>query len=354
MFEVFIIIICLILNALLAGSETAFIAVNKPTLRKLGRQGDIKAQQLLLLRENPERTLSTIQVGITFVGAFAAAIGGAGAEELISPRIIETFGLNEFIAELISLMIVVIPLTYVSVVVGELVPKSLALRRPLFIAYLAAPWLQKISVLISPVVSLFEWSTKRILSSFPQKHVMAEEMPHEGSGVELNVLSAPNRQYVFNLLKIEKTSINEIYVDWSDVVYADAHQTHDQIEHIIISSGHTRLPVVRDNDVVGILNAKEFLAFQKTGQSNWHSLLRPAYNIDVKMPILSALRLMQEKRLHMAIVYDGANKAGIVTMEAIFEEIIGDIYDEEDDGTLSRILSTASFKGKHIKRDYHQ
>lgn len=352
MVEVFIIFICLIINALLASSETAFIAVNKPTLRELVRQGDQKAKQLLLLRENPERTLSIIQVGITFVGAFAAAIGGAGAEEMISPWIVQTFKLNEFIAEIFSLILVVIPLTYVSVVIGELVPKTLALRRPLFIASIAAPWLQKISTLISPLITLFEWSTKKILNSFPQKHVISEEHVQENSPIELNVLSASNRQYVFNILKIEKTTLKEIFLNWSEVIFIEDHQTQEQIENTIISSGHTRLPVVRNHEVIGILNAKEFLAFQKTGQINWQTLLRPAYNIDVNVPILSTLRLMQEKRIHMAIVYNDKNKVGIVTMEAIFEEIVGDIYDEEDDGTLSRIINSISFRGKHIKRNY--
>lgn len=349
MIEIFIIFLCLIVNALLAGSETAFIAVSKPTLRELEKRGDLKAKQLLYLRENPERTLSIIQVGITFVGAFAAAVGGAGAEEIISPWLVTTFQLNEVIAEIFSLIAVVLPITYISVVIGELVPKSLALRRPLFIAYAAAPWIQKISVLISPVITLFEWSTKKILNSFPQKHVEAEESMQESSLGELNVLSAPSRQYVFNIFKIEKTLVKEILVRWSEVIYLEYSQTQEQIENTIISSAHTRVPVVRNNDVVGILNAKEFLAFQKTGNTNWQSILRPVYAIDVNMPILSALRLMQEKRIHMAIVYDGANKVGIVTMEAIFEEIVGDIYDEEDDGTLSRILASASFKGKHVK-----
>ena len=343
MFEIIVIVICLIINAFLAGSETAFIAVSKPTLRELVKQGDSSAKQLLSLRENPERTLSIIQVGITFVGAFAAAIGGAGAEEMISPWLISTFRLNEFVAELLSLSIVVIPLTYISVVIGELVPKTLALRRPLFIASKAAPWLQKFSVLISPIISLFEWSTKKILNSFPGKALVSEELTHEIP------LSGPNRQYVLNLYKIETTTIREILVNWSEVIYVEEHQNQEQIENTIISSAHTRLPVLRNNQVVGILNAKEFLAFQKTGQSNWQSLLRPAINIDVNMFILSALRLMQEKRIHMAIVYDGTNKVGIVTMEAIFEEIVGDIYDEEDDGTLNRILSSAAFKGKHLR-----
>lgn len=351
MFEIFIILICLIINAFLASAETAFISVSKPTLRELVKQGDLRAKQILLLRENPERTLSIIQVGITFVGAFAAAIGGAGAEEIITPWIIANFQLNEFIAEIISLILVVVPLTYVSVVIGELVPKTLALRRPLFMASVSAPWLQKISVLISPVITLFEWSTKKILDSFPQKHVISEDHTQEGQSVELNILSAPNRQYVFNILKIEKTTVKEILVNWSEVIYLENHQSKEQVENTIILSAHTRLPVVKNNEVIGILNAKEFFAFQKTDQANWQPLLRPAFNIDINMPILSALRLMQEKRIHMVIVYDGKIKVGLVTMEAIFEEIVGDIYDEEDDGTLNKILNSVSFKGKHISKN---
>jgi putative hemolysin len=339
MIELIIICVCVVINALLASSETAFIAVSKPALRQLVKEGNPGAKQLLTLRENPERTLSIIQVGITFVGAFSAALGGAGAEEFISPWLIQTFNLNEFLAEILSLALVVIPLTYVSVVLGEIVPKTLALRRPLFIAFLAAPWLQRISILLSPVIGLFEWSTKKILNAFPQKHVKSEEPAQETPTVELNILSAPNRQYVFNILKIENTLLREIYLNWSDVNYVEDHQTQEQIESTIIASAHTRLPVIKNHEVIGILNTKEFLAFQKTGRTDWQTLLRPAYNINVNMPILSALRLMQEKRIHMAIVYDGNHKVGIVTMEAIFEEIVGDIYDEEDDGTLQHILA---------------
>lgn len=346
MFECIAIVLCLVINALLACSETAFIAVSKPALRELVKSGNHKAAQLLELRENPERTLSVIQVGITFVGAFAAALGGAGAEEIISPWIIRTFGFNESIAEILALTSIVVPLTYISVIFGELVPKTLALRRPLSLATSAAGSLKTISNLISPIVTLLEVSTKAVLNLFPQKHVSSEEP----ANIELELLSEPNRQYVLNIMMIQKTTVNEIFVPWIDVVSIQNDHTRELVELAIISSGHTRLPVVKGDEVIGILNAKEFLAFLKTEQLNWQSIIRPAYGLDVHTPILSALRLMQDKRIHMVIVYHNNTKVGIVTMEAIFEEMVGDIYDEEDDGTLTRILSSAAFKGKYIKR----
>jgi putative hemolysin len=344
MLEFIIIILCLTINAFLACSETAFIAVSRSALRELVRQGNEKAKILSSLRENPERTLSVIQVGITFVGALAAAIGGAGAEETLTPWLVINFEINESFAEIVAMLAVVIPLTYISVVFGELVPKTFALRRPLFLAFKTGPWLHFISRFIDPVVTVLEWSTKKIVNLFPPEHMEHEELSQQESPIGLNVLSAPNRQYVLNIFKIEKTTVKEVLVGWSEVTYLEDSQTLQQVESIIISSAHTRLPVVKANEVIGIINAKEFLAFQKTGQTNWLSLIRPLVKIPINMPMLSALQVMQERRAHMAIVYAGNTKAGIVTMEAIFEEIIGDIYDEEDDGTLKRILNSIHFK----------
>jgi putative hemolysin len=344
MIEFTIIIICLILNALLAGSETAFIAVSRPTLREMTKQGNEKAKLILSLRENPERTLSVIQVGITFVGALAAAVGGAGAEEKIAPWLAEHFKINQTLAAISAMLIVVLPLTYISVVLGELVPKTFALRRPLYLASLSAPWLYLISRFINPIVTVLERSTKQIVKFFPKQHMVYEEQEQPDFSMELDILSPPNRAYVLNIFKIEKTTIKEILVRWSEVIYVEDTQTADQVENTIISSGHTRLPVVKNQEVIGIINAKEFLAFQKTGQTNWLSLIRPPTKIPDNIPILSALEILQKKRAHIAIVYSGTTRTGIVTMEAIFEEIVGDIYDEEDDGTLKRILDSIHFK----------
>ncbi|MBN9378577.1 MAG: hypothetical protein BGO14_08785 [Chlamydiales bacterium 38-26] len=343
MLELTVIIICLFLNALLASSETALIALNKPTLKALSKQGNEKAQQLLDLRENPERTLSTIQVGITFVGAFAAAIGGAGAEEALAPWLHTQFNLSEAMAELLAILIVVIPLTYATVVFGELVPKTLALRRSMHVASLSATWLQAASRILNPIVSLLEWSTKKIVNFFPAKHTKEEENERENDSSILESVSSQNRQYIMNMVKIERTSIKEIFVPWREVAFIEAPQPILEVEKIVISSGHTRLPVLKNNQVIGILNTKEFLAYQKSGKTDWMGLCRPVVTVQESSWILTALRLLQDKRAHMAIVFKGNQKTGIVTMEAIFEEIIGDIYDENDDGSLKKILSSVRF-----------
>lgn len=346
MIEIGVIIICLILNAVLAASETAFIAVSRPTVKEMVKQGNKEATLLLLLRENPERTLSVIQIGITFMGALAAAVGGASADEFVAPWMVSHFEISKVLAEILSILLVVIPLTYVTVVIGELVPKTFALRRPLFLASKAAPWLYLAGRILGPIATVFELSTKKIVNFFPKKHIVQEEMAPSEILLEKGILQPKNKQYVVNILKIETTIVEEIMVEWKEVISVESSQSIEQVESVIISSGHTRLPVVKDNDVIGIINAKEFLAFQKTGRKTWSSLLRPALKIADNSLIISALQLMQEKRTHMAIVYKGPAKTGIVTMESIFEEIIGDIYDEDDDVNLKGILDSINFKKK--------
>lgn len=336
MLEVAIIIICLTINGFLAGSETSFIALNRQTLRNLIKNGDEKAKLLLQLRETPERTLSVIQIGITFVGAFAAAIGGAGAEESISPWLIKNFGITDTLAEIIAIFFVVIPLTYASVVLGELVPKTLALRRPIYVARLTAPWLNFIDHYIGPIISIFEASTKKILDLFPKRHTTSEEK--EIPSIE-DMLTPLNKQYIMNMVKIERTAIREIFLEWKEVSFIDVKNSVQEVEITLLTSGHTRLPIVKNGQVIGILNSKEFFAFIKTGKSEWVSLCRQTVSVQETTTILTALRLLQQEKAHMAIVYMGSIKTGIVTMEAIFEEIIGDIYDEDDDGAIRKILS---------------
>jgi putative hemolysin len=167
--ELIIIGFCLALNAFLAGAEMAFVIIPKSLLRRLKRSGDVRAAKALELRRRPERTLSVIQVGITLVGVLGAAVGGAGAEESISPLLMAKFGASENTAEVLSVVLVVIPITYLSVVIGELAPKGLALRHPARLILMNAGWLYWFDRALSPIVSLLEGSTKLFMRILPGK-----------------------------------------------------------------------------------------------------------------------------------------------------------------------------------------
>ncbi len=343
MIEIGIVTLCLLANALIAGAEMAFVAVSRPSLRELVRQGHKKADILLRLRERPERTLAVMQIGITLVAALAGAVGGAGAEEQLSP-LFESLGVSEGTADMLAIGIVVVPLTYFTVVIGELIPKTLALRHPLTVGLAAAPWLSFFEYVLGPLVTVFEWSTKsflRLLRLTTASQGGGRGEDSQSTTVELGLLSSQHRQYVMNLVDLERKHMKDIYLPWAQVVKADVRLSAREVETTLLASGHTRLPVLDGERLMGILNAKEFFALHASGSEQWLSLVRPAVELQDHLPLLAGLKLLQDRRVHMGIVYSQQVRVGIVTLEDILEEVIGEIYDEDDDGALKAILTAS-------------
>ena len=340
MAEFIVIIICLALNAVLAAFEMAFVSLPKMDLLKAAKQGSKAAENLLRRRENPERTLSVIQIGISLVGALAAAVGGAGATEILEPYLVNKWQVNRFLAEALAILLVVLPLTYLSVVFGELVPKTLALRHPTKIALRGARWLSIADRLLSPVISVLEWSTKTLVRFlFPASKKAASTSE---STVELDLLSPVHQQYVLNLARIENKLIEEMMIRWEDVDRIHMNDSMEKITSTIFSSGHTRLPVVdENNNITGILHTKEFLAFRDSGAQDWATIIRVAPRVRGKNSALGALRLMQNSKSHMVMIYSEVGRLqGILALEDIIEEIVGDIFDEDDDGRIQKLLAS--------------
>jgi len=293
----------------------AFVTVTKPQLRKLAKTASSPATRILSLRENPERTLSIIQIGITLVGMISAAVGGAGAEESFAPIFEQRFGMSERASEGLAIVLVVIPLTIFSVVLGELVPKTIALRSPLKISLLGARWILLADRLLSPLVTFLETMTKFVLKLLPKR---ASEMPSAGSQIELEHLSAPTQQYIANIVETETRKVREVMVPWSAVSTISVTADRSSVASAAITSGHTRIPVVE-----------------------WHGIIRPVLYLKESEYALAALRLMQSKRTNMCIIVDqNSRPIGIVTLEDIIEEVVGDLFDEDDDGRVRKILSS--------------
>lgn len=337
--EIVIISICLFLNALLSAYEMAFVTVSKGALRNLAKEGNPDALRLFSLRENPERTLSIIQIGITVVGVLSSAVGGAGASESIEPYIRSRFSIGEGAAEFIAISLVVLPLTYLNVVVGELTPKSIALKNPLKITLLGAKWLFIADRALAPAVDLLEWSTKQILRLFRAKS------PAPGAGgettVEIDALPQHHQQAILNLAHLETRRAKDILLPWKSVDYIKISDSMESVVPVIFASGHTRLPVVDEGGaVVGILHTKECLALRETGNRDWKAIVRPILVIQPQDSTLSTLRQMQKNKSHMAIVMAGKESLlGIVTFEDISEEIWGDLYDEDEDSRIRQVFA---------------
>lgn len=342
MFELIVIFVCLTLNAMLAAYEIAFVSVPRPELRSLAKAGNKKASSLLKLRESPERTLSIVQIGITLVGAVAAAIGGAGAGENIEPYFMNTLGFDETSAEAMSIILVVVPITYLSVVLGEIVPKTLALRNPTKIVLFGAKALFLTDKILSPVVSALEWSTKQILKFFPLKPKKVSEAEEEGS-INIERLSPTHQFLMWNLAGIEKKKIKDILLPWRYVTHIQKAASDEEVLSVIIKSGHTRLPVKDREQVIGFLHTKEFIALKESGITSWQSIIRSPLIVQADDSILAVLRLFQSQRYHMAIVMDAyGNHQGIVTLEDLLEEIVGDIFDEDDDNKIQKLYTRKS------------
>jgi putative hemolysin len=338
MMELIVIGICLLLNALFACFEMAFVTVSKAHILSLFKKGSRAAGLLLRQRDNPERTLSVVQIGITLVGMISAAVGGAGAEEMIAPVLQSRFGFSENLAEGLSIALIVLPLTYLSVVLGELVPKSIALRFSERVALGGARWSAIAEKVLAPFVWVLEVSTKIVLRLLS---LSKSELPHGTGmgGVDVEGLSKQAQQYILNLAHVEQRRVADVMTPWGKVQTVDIEDKLEAVRDRVIHSGHTRLPVVGGKEVLGLLHTKELFALMHAGDSDWTSLVRPVVVLQAADAALSALRQLQGQRSHLGVVFSSMKlPLGIVSTEDVIEGIVGELFDEDDDGTLKRLL----------------
>lgn len=330
MVELIVIVICLILNAILSCVEMAFVTVSKPLIKQMASTGSVPAARVLKLRQNPERALSVLQIGITLVGAISAAVGGAGAEEALGPYFVRTLEVDSDTAEMFAIAIIVMPLTYVSVVVGELVPKSLALRFPLKFALLGGVLLVALDRLFAPFVYLLEISTKLITQIFFVR-LTPEKTFDPAREVDLDPLSDAHKQYVFNNIDVTKKTIKDIMIPWDKVVKVDYSEHHYSVLEKIRQSRHTRLPVIKEGVVIGLLHTKEFVSEHEISKIDWTELIRTILTFNSNELILNALKKFQQNKSHIAVIMKDGEPIGVVTVEDIFEEVVGEMYDEDED-----------------------
>ena len=344
MFQFSIVLLCLMLNAILSCIEMAFVTVPRPLLKKLAEKGSLPALRVLNLKKNPERVLSVLQIGITLVGAISAAVSGAGAEEHLSPILMNRFLWSEQLSDFVSIAVVVLPLTYFSVVIGELVPKSLALKYPLKFSLWGGMLLIIMDRVFSPFVFVLELST-RFLTQFIFAKFKSETVGEVSEGIDIDGLSDSHRRYVLNLIEIDKRKVKDVMLGWEHVSRLNFTDHYHDILDKIRSSRHTRFPILKEGMIVGLLHAKEFVSEAEIAKLDWTTLIHEVLVLSANESLVSALKKLQTRRSHMAIVKrpqtvvptDAAPTIisldavlGIVTIEDIIEEVVGDIFDEDD------------------------
>lgn len=370
-YEAFLIAILILLNGYLAGTEIAVVTARKSHIQHLAESGKKNARAFLKLKDEPDRFLATIQIGITTVSVLASAVGGAAAVRAIQPILraapVKIIALG---AEPISIAMVVLVITYFTVIFGELVPKSIALTHPESFGLRTARTIDALSKIAILFVKILTVSTAVVLKPFGEKpfteraYVTEEEVKMLiKEGRKFGVFEPTEERILQSVFEFTDMSAKEVMVPDTQMVMIQIDQPVQEIVSLIEEEQFSRYPVYGKemNDIRGILYTKDILTIlAKTGAVDIRKTIKPPYFIPETMKISLLLREMQRKRIHMALVvneYGGIS--GLVTIEDLIEEIVGEIRDEHDvespvvqlsDGTM---LIDASISLRDLKEDYH-
>ncbi|HLT22411.1 MAG TPA: CNNM domain-containing protein [Bacteriovoracaceae bacterium] len=339
MLDIFIVAACLVLNAFFSAYEMAFVTISKDKLTELGEDYESIFKRIRIFKRRPERTLSVIQIGITLVGAIAAAVGGTGAVEELEPILIQKFNLLPTLAEAISVAAVILPLTYLSVVFGELIPKTFALRYPKKILIFGTKILFLTDKALSPIVSFLELSTGFFLNHLQLKNTDAEV---ETTQLMIDIGHLPNYHKIFvnNLVSLKGYTVKKTFIPADEIDYINFSDSKDEILEKISQTTHTRYPVIDGDTVVGLLQSKVFREIYSDSKISWESIIRPITVVNIKENILDVFLKMQKKRQHMAnVVNNNGEHVGVITLLDILEEIVGDIDEEEDTRALHKLIA---------------
>jgi len=338
--DIIIILVLLILNGVFSAAETAIIASRMSKIKELLRKRkDRKTEILLQMKENPERFLSTVQIGITLFGTLASAISGVMAAKYLIPFIARVEFLKPF-SESIGLAVPVVILTYLFIVFGELVPKYIGLNYKERAALAIIPFFSLVSRIFSIFVTFLSVTTMFFVKALNLKKV--EE--HVGAGEIKILLEEGRRKGVFDkteeelinrVFRFGDRSVREVMVPRPNVYAIDADDSTEKILDYIIGNEFSRYPVYREtfDNVIGFIYQKDVSRYTWRTKEPFQleKLLKRPFFVPATMEVSALLKQMQRTRRHLAVVIDEYGTAiGIITLEDIMEEIFGEIMDETD------------------------
>ncbi|TYV55895.1 hemolysin family protein [Listeria monocytogenes] len=336
--QLILIVVLTMLNAFFASAEMALVSLNKNRVKSQAETGDKKAVMLAKLVDDPSKFLATIQVGITLAGFFSSA----SAATNIATRLESVFGGSSFAKEL-SIIVVTIVLSYITLVFGELYPKRLALQKSEKIARVSVRPIMAVGVVLRPFVKFLSFSTDILVKlTRMEKNTDNEKMTREEmqllieTGRRDGVIEVEELQMLRGVFEMDNKYAREVMVPRTDAFMVDAEIESEELCDALLSENFSRVPVYTgDQDsVLGILHMKDFFAeARKSGFENIDvkALVKDAYFAQETMFIDDLLKNMQRTRNQMAILMDEyGGVAGIVTVEDLLEEIVGEIDDEND------------------------
>jgi putative hemolysin len=334
--------VLLLLNGVLAMAETALLSVKKTRLQNQHNKGDERAGMVLKLIENPTQFLSVIQIGITSIDLLIGALTAATLGVWINMEL-DKFPALAAYSGIISILVGVLPVTYLSLVLGELVPKRLALRDPEGVSEMVAGSMSFFSVLFSPFVKLLSFSTEAILKLLGvkpnQESPVTEEEIHLliDQGKQAGVFEESEQDMVEGIFSLGDSRVYSLMTPRTDLVWLDITDSIEEIRQKIADCPYSRFPVRQDSleTIVGIVKSRDLLVESLSGKEiDLKTLLKPAYFIPETMFASRALELFKEKNTELLLVIDEfGGLQGLLTINDILEEIVGAMEFEEPQAT---------------------
>lgn len=338
--ELLLVAVLVVLNGVFVAAEIALVTVRRSRIEQLVEEGDRRAVRVRRLVDDPGRFLAVIQLGVTFIGFLASAFAAISLARVLGDAFVR-LGAAEDVATGTALVVVTLLLSLFTIVFGELVPKSLALAHPDRVALVLAGPVDLLGRLLGPLVALLTGVTRSVVRPFgievtKEARISAEELKLiVERGGEQGVLEAEEEQMIHAVIELGDRRLHEVMVPRPDIVALPATATIDEAVEVIIREGHSRIPVYEESidEIVGILYAKDLLPILKDGAERppLRSLLRTPVFVPESMPIDDLLHELQRRKVHLAVVLDEyGGTAGLVTIEDLLEEIVGEIQDEYD------------------------
>ena len=344
MIQILVLIILIALNAFFAASEMAFISVNDAKIEKEAKSGNKKAKQIHKMMQEPSKFLSTIQIGITLAGFLSSAFASESFADDLAPMLNNLIPLGLSTWNTISIVLITIILSYFTLVFGELVPKRIAMKNSEKVAYGTIGIIKAIAIITAPFVKFLTFSTNFISKLFgvtaQDEEVVTEEEIRMmvDVGEEKGSIEEDEKELINNVFEFNDKVVSEVMLHRTEIFAVDIKSNVSDILSDVDDFKYSRIPVYDESidDIKGILYTKDLIKFlkkQKDGKIK--NIMREAYFVSENKPINDLFKDLQKNKMQIAIVLDEyGGTSGIITMEDIIEELVGNIFDEYDDVEL--------------------
>lgn len=355
--QILIIFVLTLINGVFSMSEIALVSLNDNKVKAKAEEGDKKSQTLYNLLQDSNRFLSTIQIAITLAGFLSSAFASDAFSDVIANAINQVVpSLSMASIKPIAMVVVTLILSYFTLVLGELVPKRIGMNAPEKVAYALVNVINVISIITKPIVKFLSFSTNFVVRLFgidPNKEsdtVTEEEIRMMiDASQERGAIMTTEKRLIENIFEFDNTPVSDIMTHRTDMMAVELNADIEQVKDLIFNNKFTRLPFYEDSidNIVGVLHLKDIIKLDYKNEltpDNLMAILRKPYFVPDSIECDELFFDMQKQKMHIAIVIDEyGGTAGLVTIEDLIEEIVGNIFDEYDDEEQDEIVKLQDF-----------